>query len=101
MAEPQIIPAAPAARAARTWSGVEIPKPKMDGGPPFNPAMRFASNRASEWVPVTPGRVHRGAVQAWDAGANAVVILQQVKDPRAGQTEREVRKALRQAEGTN
>lgn len=25
--------------------------------------------------PVTPGRVHRGAVQAWDAGANAVVIL--------------------------
>lgn len=25
--------------------------------------------------PVTPGRVHRGAVQAWDAGADAVVVL--------------------------
>ncbi|HEX2148880.1 MAG TPA: ribosome small subunit-dependent GTPase A [Actinomycetota bacterium] len=25
--------------------------------------------------PVTPGRVHRGAVQAWDAGASAVVVL--------------------------
>lgn len=25
--------------------------------------------------PVKPGRVHRGAVQAWDAGAEAVVIL--------------------------
>jgi ribosome biogenesis GTPase len=25
--------------------------------------------------PVKPGRVHRGAVQAWDAGADAVVIL--------------------------
>ncbi len=28
--------------------------------------------------PVTPGRVHRGAVQAWDAGANAVVVLNKV-----------------------
>lgn len=25
--------------------------------------------------PVTPGRVHRGAVQAWDAGASALVVL--------------------------
>ncbi|CAN5849147.1 hypothetical protein BH23ACT12_BH23ACT12_23160 [soil metagenome] len=25
--------------------------------------------------PVTPGRIHRGAVQAWDAGASALVVL--------------------------
>jgi ribosome biogenesis GTPase / thiamine phosphate phosphatase len=35
--------------------------------------------------PVKPGRVHRGAVQAWDAGAEAVVILNKTDlavDPR-------------------
>lgn len=49
---------------------------------------------------VRPGdRLADGTIRT--ISADELVILQQVKDPRAGQTEREVRKALRQAEGTN
>jgi hypothetical protein len=59
MAEPQITPLAPAAKAARTCSGREMPKPKTGGGAPARASrsIRVASNSPPACVPVIPTRL--------------------------------------------
>ena len=55
-----VAPAAPAASAARTWSGLEMPKPSTDGGAP-RAVSRRTSALWSTWAwssaPVTLARV--------------------------------------------
>ena len=59
MAEPQTTPRPPAANAARTCSGAEIPKPKIGGGAPAarNRSIKPESNWPPAWVPVIPARL--------------------------------------------
>src|SRR5579884_686327 len=59
IADPQMTPFAPVERAARTCSGLEIPKPNTGAGAPAAWRRRISceSNCPPAWVPVIPARL--------------------------------------------